>query len=52
MRVILRLNSNRQVLVVRVRALEAENKVCLIFVAAKEQHKMYARSIYRLKANR
>ena len=45
MRVILRLNSNKQVLVDVVRALKAENKVCLIFVAAKRQQKMYARTI-------
>ena len=40
MRVILRLNSNKQVLVEVVRALKAENKVCLIFVAPKQQQKM------------
>ena len=45
MRVILRFNSNKQVLVEVVRALKAENKVCLIFVTAKQQQKMYARSI-------
>ena len=39
MRVILRLNSNKQVSVDVVRALKAENKVCLIFVAAKRQQK-------------
>ena len=40
MGVILRLNSNKQVLVEVVRALKAENKVCLIFVAPKQQQKM------------
>ena len=45
MRVILRFNSNKQVLVEVVRALKAENKVCLIFVTAKQQQEMYARSI-------
>ena len=40
MRVILRLNSNKQVLVEVVRALKAENKVCLIFVAPKQQQKI------------
>ena len=45
MRVILILNSNKQVLVEVVRVLKAENKVCLIFVAAKQQQKLYARPI-------
>ena len=44
-RVILRLNSDKQVLVEVVRALKAENKVCLIFVQAKHQQKIYARPI-------
>ena len=52
MPVILRLNRNKQVLVEVVRVLKAENKVCLIFVAAKQQQKMYARPILRLKTNR
>ena len=45
MRVILRLNRNKQVLVEVVRALNAEKKVCLIFVPAKQQQKVYARPI-------
>ena len=52
MPVISRLNSNKRVLVEKVRVLEAENKVCLIFVAAKQQQKMYARPMQRLKGNR
>ena len=52
MRVILRLNSKKEVLVEVVRALKGESKVCLIFVAAKQQHKISATPIYRLKTNR
>ena len=36
MRVILSLNTNKQLLVEVVRALKTENKVCLIFVPAKQ----------------
>ena len=52
MRVILRLNSNKEVLVEVVRVLKTENKVCLIFVPVKQQQKMYAKAIYRLKVKR
>ena len=45
MRVIWRWNSKKQVLVEVITALKAENKVCLIFVQAKNQQKMYARPI-------
>ena len=45
MRVILRLNSNKQVLVEVVRSPKAEKKVCLTFVPAKQQQKTYARPI-------
>ena len=52
MRVILRLNSNKEVLIEVVRVLKTENKVCLIFVPVKQQQKMYAKAIYRLKVKR
>ena len=45
MQVISRLNRNKQVLVEVVRDFKAEKKVCLIFVPAKQQQKMYARPI-------
>ena len=52
MPLILRLNSKKQVLVESVRALKGKNKVRLIFVTAKQQQRMYARPIKKLKANK
>ena len=52
MRVISRLNSNKQDLVEVVRALKAENKVWLMFVPAKQQQKIYATPLESLKTNR
>ena len=45
MQVISRLNSNKQVLVEVVRAVKEESKVWLIFVAAKQQQKIYTTPI-------
>ena len=51
MPVISRLNSNKRDLVENVRVLKVESNVCLRFVQAKQQQKMYARPIKRLKSN-
>ena len=45
MRVILKLNSKKQVLVEVARALKGESKVWVIFVAAKQQQKIYTTPI-------
>ena len=45
MQVISRLNSNKQVLVEVVRAVKEESKVWLIFVAPKQQQKIYTTPI-------
>ena len=52
MSVISRLKSNKQVASGLVRALNAENKVWLMFVEGKHQQRKYGRLILRLKTKK